>query len=122
MATNLPTSIRSNDSAADTRRFFETYTTNPIEFNATDVEAAVAFFEGKGFGGDAALSVSGVLLKQAKADNIPIFQLLDRLGDFSKLQLSALIAEILNNDRTSTSTLGFKQFVAPINKIRNVSV
>lgn len=122
MATNLPLPTTGTaDSGLATRRFFETYTDAPIEFNATDVEAAIRFFEKKGFGGDAALSVSGVLLKQAKLDNIPVFQLLDKLGNFDKPQLSVLIAEILNNNRPTSSTLGFKRSVTPINKIRNVS-
>lgn len=120
MPTNLPSQQRS-DSAEVTKRFFETYTERPLEFNAVDVDSTVTFFESRGFSGDAALTVSGVLLKQAKLDNMPIFQILDSLKDFSGLQLSTLVAEILNNDRTPTSSLGFKQPVVPENKIRNVA-
>jgi hypothetical protein len=121
MATNLPPSDIS-DSAAGTKKYFETYGEQQLEFNAVDVDATIAFFSSKGFDNDAALSVSAVLLKQAKTDNIPVFELLDRLKEFTGLQLNTLIAEILNNDRTPSSTLGFKQILPPENKVRNIAV
>jgi hypothetical protein len=114
MATNLPPNTNV-DSANATRLFFDSYGQQPLEFNATDVDAAVGFFESKGFDRDAATITAVTLLKQAKIENQPIFQILDTLKGFSSLQISALVAEILNNNRPSTSTLGLR--VANSNKI-----
>jgi hypothetical protein len=118
--TNLP--ARSiEDSAAGTRLFFDSYGQDPLEFNANDVSATIGFFESKGFDNDAALVVSTVLLKQAKIDDAPIFQLLDTLKGFTSLQLSQLVGEVLNNNRTSTSTLGFRTENVSATQTRNIS-
>jgi hypothetical protein len=114
MATNLPPSPNT-DSATATKLFFDSYGEQPLEFNSSDVDAAVGFFESKGFDRDAATTTAITLLKQAKIENQPIFQILDTLKGFNNLQLSALVGEILNNNRPSTSTLGFR--VANANKI-----
>jgi hypothetical protein len=118
--TNLP-SKDIDDSAAGTKLFFDTYGQQPLEFNATEVDATVAFFKKKGFDNDAALVVSTVLLKQAKLDGTPIFRLLDTLSDFNGLQLSALVSEVLNNNRVPTSTLGYKIAPNQTNIIRNIA-
>lgn len=114
MATNLPSTI-STDSATATKLFFDAYGEQPLEFNSTDVDATVGFFESKGFDRDAATITAVTLLKQAKIEDQPIFQILDTLKGFSSLQISALVAEILNNNRPSTSTLGLR--VVNSNKI-----
>lgn len=118
--TNLPASIR-DDSAAGTKLFFDTYGQQPLEFNANDVSASIAFFESKGFDNDAALVVSTVLLKQAKLDGTPIFKILDTLTGFDSLQLSQLVGEILNNNRLPSSTLGFRVSSQSANQSRNIS-
>jgi hypothetical protein len=107
MATNLPSTL-STDSASATKLFFDAYGEQPLEFNSTDVDATVGFFESKGFDRDAATITAVTLLKQAKIESQPIFQILDTLKGFSSLQISALVAEILNNNRPSTSTLGLR--------------
>ena len=118
--TNLP-ARNIEDSAAGTRLFFDSYGQDPLEFNANDVSATIGFFESKGFDSDAALVVSTVLLKQAKIDDTPIFQLLDTLKGFNNLQLSQLVGEVLNNNRTSTSTLGFRTENVSATQTRNIS-
>lgn len=118
--TNLP-AIQIEDSAAGTKLFFDSYGQDPLEFAATDVTASIGFFESKGFANDAALVVSTVLLKQAKIDNTPIFEIIDTLQDFNGLQLSQLVGEILNNNRTATSTLGFRTAGVNPNQTRNIS-
>jgi hypothetical protein len=118
--TNLPSKII-EDSAAGTRLFFDNYGEAPLEFNSTEVDAAISFFKKKGFDEDASLVVSTVLLKQAKLDNVPVFNILDSLSEFSGIQLSALVSEILNNNRTSTSTLGFKTAPGNTDQFRNIA-
>lgn len=122
MPTNLP-KISSGDSAEPTRLFFDTYGIAPLEFNSIEVDAATAFFQLRGFEEDAALVTTSALLKQAKLDNMPVQKLLDTLTGFDDLQISALVGEILNNNRSPISTLGFKVNGSANNYItRNVAV
>lgn len=107
MVTNLPTTIK-EDSAEKTKLFFDTYGQAPLEFNSVDVDTTIAFFVKRGFEEDAAVAISTVILKQSKLDQIPIYQILDSVSGFEEIQLSALISEILNNNRIPTSILGYK--------------
>ena len=117
--TNLP-ERQINDSAARTKVFFDTYGKTPLEFNATEVDATIGFFEGRGFSQEAAQSISMSVLKQAKLDNVNIFSILDDLKKLDELQISGLVSEILNNNRPPTSTLGYRQQTPDITKQRNV--
>lgn len=123
MATNLPipsTDKLTQDSAAATKLFFDTYGQAPLEFNASEVDATVSFFKSKGFDDDAANITAATLLKQAKLDGTPIFRILDTLSGFNSLDLSSLVGEVLNNNRTSSSTLGFRTNPVIPNQIRNI--
>ena len=120
MATNLPVQTI-EDSAAGTRLYFDRYGEQPLEFPATDVAAAVAFFESLGFAKDAALVTAMTILRQAKLDNTPVYQILDTLKGFQSLQLSQLVGEILNNNRVSTSSLGFRVADVIPNQSRNIA-
>jgi hypothetical protein len=121
MSTNLPLPAVV-DSAQFTKQFFDSYGVEPLEFPAADVEAAVAFFQTRGFDRDASEVTAAAILKQAKLDEVPVFQLLDTLKNADDFQISALISEILNNNRPSSSVLGYR---TPPNvrdvKVRNVA-
>jgi hypothetical protein len=93
MSTNLPPA-EFNDSAHATKLFFDSYGREPLEFNANEVGAAQAFFESKGFDRDAAALTAAVLLKQARLDEITVFDLLDKLTGLNSVQLSSIVAEI----------------------------
>lgn len=120
MATNLPVQ-QLEDSAAGTRLFFERYGEQPLEFPSNDVSAAVAFFKAAGFDNDAALVTAMTVLRQAKLDNTPIFQILDTLKGFQSIELSQIVGEILNNNRVPTSTLGFRVADVIPNQSRNIA-
>ena len=120
MATNLPPQ-KINDSAGGTKLFFDTYGESPLEFNAADVDVTLAFFLKKGFGNDAAQVVSITLLKQAKLDAVPITKILDTLKNNNALELSQLVGEILNNNRSAISTLGFRTVRVLPNQNRNIA-
>ena len=120
MATNLP-NRQIEDSAAGTKLYFDTYGEQPLEFNSNDVDATHTFFETAGFDKDAALVVSMTILRQAKIEGTPIFQILDTLKGFEKLQLSQIVGEILNNNRVPTSTLGFRVDDVIPNQSRNIA-
>jgi len=121
MQTNLP-SPNKDDSALGTRLYFNKYGTRPIELLANDVSATVGFFESKGFDADAALTTASVILDQAKADGVPVYQLLDTLKTFDQVSLSGLVAEILNNNRPSSSSLGYRDPTSTAStEIRNIA-
>jgi hypothetical protein len=122
MSTNLPPPVI-EDSAQATKLFFDSYGEAPLEFPANDVEATVSFFQSKGFDRDAAEITAMTILKQAKLDDMPVYKLLDTLKTLEGTELSALIGEILNNNRPPTSLLGFR-FEPAANsdlKVRNVA-
>ena len=120
MATNLPPQIIT-DQAAGTKLFFDRYGEAPMEFASNDVTMTHAFFENKGFDHDAASVVSMTILRQAKIDGTPIAQILDTLKGASAIVLSQLVGEILNNNRISTSLLGFRATDVITNRSRNIA-
>ena len=83
--------------------------------------AAIAFFKGAGFDNDAALVTAMTVLRQAKIDGTPIYEILDSLKRFQTIELSQLVGEILNNNRVSTSTLGFRVKDVIPNQSRNIA-
>lgn len=119
--TNLPQTVV-QDSGARTKLFFDTYGKDPLSYKVPDIDAAINFFKKKGFSDPAANLSAAVLLKQAKLENLPINQLLDTLDGIDDLQVSALVGEIMNNHRPSTSTLGYKIATPDVSKERNVVV
>ena len=94
---------------ADISLFFDRYYTQPINFSDSELNAVNSFFLSKGFNETASIAISGTLLNQAKNDDVKIFTLLDTLGSYEPLQLSAIVAEILNYNRKRTSVVGFKK-------------
>lgn len=105
---NLPL-VKDNDSGDEVKRFFNNYFNEAISYPAEQIDAVVGFFKSRGFDDLASNSTSIVLLQQAKLDEVNVFQLLDTLKGLTELQLSAVVAEVLNYNRQKTSTLGFKQ-------------
>jgi hypothetical protein len=118
--TNLP-AVQLEDSAAGTKLFFDSYGQSPLEFAANDVDVCVTFFQKRGFGNDAAQIVAVTLLKQAKLDETPIARILDSLTSADNTSLNQLVGEILNNNRTSISTLGFRTDNVIPSQIRNIA-
>lgn len=118
--TNLPIKTET-DSGAATKLFFDTYGNPQLEFSPNEVSASIAFFQGKGFSDDASIVTAQVLLRQAKIDGTSIFKILDTLKTFNGIQISALVAEILNNNRSVTSVLGYRTVaVEKQNQTRNI--
>jgi hypothetical protein len=78
------------------------------ELNGGQYDAAIAFFRNKGYDVQSSESIAYVLMKQAKVDNANIFSVLDTLKGATDLELSQLVAEILNAYRYKTSVLGYK--------------
>ena len=104
---NLPTTV-STDSAETTKNFFDTYYQTSISFPANVIDSTIAYFVSRGFDISAANTISATLLKQANAENINVYQLIETMTDLNELQLSRVVTEILNYSRLKTSILGYK--------------
>lgn len=105
MAGNLPVQ---NSTTVDVRQFFDKFYTNQITFPSNQIDAVVSFFEKHGFDQESARSTSIVLLNQAKEDNINVFQLIDTLKTLTDVQLSQVVAQVLNAYRENISALGYR--------------
>jgi hypothetical protein len=107
MPTNLPKE-KSNDSAGSTKEFFNSYLTQSISYPSNQVDAVIGYFESRGFEKASAIAVGTAILQQAKIDNVNVFELIDTLKGLTNVQLSNVVANILNYSREKISTLGFK--------------
>lgn len=117
VSTNFPVS-KNLDPAGPTKVFFDTYGTRALSFGANEVEESIAFFTQKGFSNDAAVSTAMVILDQAKKEGKPVFKILDTLKGFDSLQISTVVAKILNKNRKPISTLGYTAGLIPPENVR----
>jgi hypothetical protein len=121
MSTSLPPS-NIQDSASKQKLFFDSYGREPLQFPADDIEATINFFEKRGFDKEAAIVVAGSLLKQAKIDNLSIGDILKNLEGNNNVTLNSFVAEILNNNRSPNSSIGFRVLeITKESQIRNIA-
>jgi hypothetical protein len=106
---NLPQEKPQNYSDRDVREFFNRYFTKTLTFPSNQIDAVVGFFEKRGFDNTAAVSTAIVLLEQAKLDDINAFKLIDTLKGLSDVELSRVVAQVLNYNRPRCSSLGFQK-------------
>lgn len=111
MAINLPLP-QTTDSSTDVKQFFDKFFVHQISFPSNQIDAVVGFFLKRNFDVDSARSVAIVLLNQARTDNINVFQLIDTLKTLSDVQLSQVVAQVLNAYREKISLLGYR--ISPI--------
>ena len=119
---NLPDTPKT-DSGSKVKTYFDSYYYKQISYPSNDVDAVVAYFEKRGFQRTAAISVASVLLRQAKIDNVKIFEVLDTLKGLDSVELSSIVAEVLNANRPRISKLGYK--LNPVlvqSELRNIKV
>ena len=109
MISNLPSA---NNATTDTREFFDKFFKNQVSFPANEIDATVGFFMKRGFDLESARSTSIVLLNQSRIDGVPVFKLLDTMKSLTDVQLSQIVAQVLNAYREKTSILGYR--IAPI--------
>lgn len=107
MASNLP-APQITDSSTDVKQFFDKYFVHEVSFPSNQIDAVLGFFLKRGFDTDSARSTSIVLLNQARIDNVNVFTLLDTLKALSDVQLSQVVAEVLNAYREKVSVLGYR--------------
>ena len=100
--------LEPSDSSSEVKEFFDKYFTDPISYSATQVDSVVGFFLKRGFEESSATGVATVLLQQAKIDNVNVYTLLDTLKGLEDVQISGLVGEIVNYNRSKVSVIGFK--------------
>lgn len=99
-----------NSSVKDiTAEFFNNFYEIEISFNPSEVDAVIGYFLKRGFEKTAAINTASVLLQQAKIDEINVQELIDTLRGVTDVQLSLIVAQILNINREKTSVLGFRE-------------
>lgn len=109
MSSNLPQQSVERASDKEVRQFFDKYYTKSLNFPSNEVDAVIAFFTKRGFEENASIAIASEILTQAKVDNVKTFKILDTLKGLDEVQLSAVVAEIINYNRSSTSTLGYRR-------------
>lgn len=91
-----------------TARFFDNFYNREISYNASEVDAVIGYFLKRGFDTIAAINTASVLLQQAEVDKITVFQLIDTLKGVNDVQLSNIVAQILNFNRGKSSKIGYR--------------
>lgn len=108
MTRSVSDSATINTSTELTTEFFNNFYNIEISYNPSEVDAVIGYFLKRGFGNVSAINTASVLLQQAKIDELNVQQLLDTLKGVSDVQLSLIVAQILNFNRAKTSVLGFR--------------
>lgn len=112
---------KSASSTAQTIAVFNQYYSAPTFLNNEDLTIMTGFFDKRGFSKEAAEATALVILEQAKKDGFSAMQVMDTLGGLGPVDISALVAEILNFNRLKTSALGTSQHYAPSEEVvRNI--
>lgn len=122
MSSNLPSSTIS-DSSTDVKQFFDNFFNHQVTFPSNQIDATVGFFLKRDFDLESARSTAIVLLNQARIDNVNVFELLDTLKTLTDVQLSQIVAQVLNSSREKISLLGYR--IAPVTNVyetRNILV
>jgi hypothetical protein len=92
----------------DELKFFDREARKQIPYNVNEVDAVIGYFLKRNFGEIAAINTALILLRQAKTDNLPVFELIDTLKGLDNTQLSYVVAQILNLNRSKTSAIGYR--------------
>jgi len=108
---NLPIRQTTQDSADPTRKYFDQYFNAPVDIDNNFTISIVSFFEKRGFSTSSSESIALIILTQAKKDNFNPQKIIDTLSGLNNLEVSGLVAEILNYNRFKTSSLGI--YIAP---------
>jgi hypothetical protein len=105
MTINIPVTTASN---TDVKVFFDNYFKTAVSFPAAEIDAVVGFFQKRSFGDVGARTIAIVLLNQSRVENVSVFKLLDTLKALTDVQLSQVVAQVLNANREKTSLLGYR--------------
>lgn len=115
--TNLPMSGQGKSSSFSYNNLY----TPPLEIDTGTLDAMKGLFTSRGFDNDSAESISIIIIKQARLDNYNPMQIMDTLKGLNNVEISALVAEIVNYNRLKTSVLGYARGLIPNEEVaRNI--
>lgn len=118
--TNLPAKT---ESEAEIKQFFDKFYINDVTFPAGEIDAVIGFFQRRDFDITSARTIAIVLLNQAKVDNVPVFSLLETLKSVPTMQISSIVAQVLNAYREKTSLVGYRvKITNNVYETRNILV
>lgn len=86
--------------------YFQDYQNSPIAINPATLSIIQGFFTSRGFSDSSAKTISETIIRQSVIDGYNPLQIVDTMRSLDKVQISAIIAEILNYNRFKTSSLG----------------
>ena len=78
----------------------------------------IGFLESRNFSRDSAEVISLTILTQAKRENYNPMALIETMKTLNDVEMSTIVAEVLNFNRFKTSMLGSVQNVAPVDNVR----
>ena len=78
----------------------------------------MGILETRGWLTETAENISIAILTQAKKDGYNAMAILESIKGLGQTDLNALVAEILNNNRYKTSSLGVIQTVIPVDNVK----
>jgi hypothetical protein len=102
---NIPVSNQSNSTVSA----FNNYNSAIYEIKPDVMAAVKGFFTNKDFGEVAAETIATIIIIQCKKDGYNPMVILDSLRGLTDVELSGLVAEILNYNRFKSSSLGYAQ-------------
>lgn len=111
------------DPANDTTKYFNRFYEEDIFYKPSEVDAVIGYFLKRNFSEVSAVNTASVILQQAAKDKIPAYELIDTLKGITDVQLSNVVAQILNLDRSNCSTIGYR--ITPVTELfdqRNIIV
>jgi hypothetical protein len=117
MYTNIP--IEKPTSSSDqTQKTFANYNSRATQLDNNTLIAMRGLLETRGFSTDSAENIAIAILAQAKKDGYNPMVILETVKGLAQAELSSLVAEILNNNRYKTSSLGVIQTVIPVDNVK----
>ena len=109
ITTNLPIEpLQSLDNSKKTLRIFGDYFDKSVTVDSAEYDAMIAFFTGKDYDQQSAETISYVIARQAKIDQVSGFSIIDQLTNTDPQELTDIVAEILNLYRFKSSLIGKK--------------
>lgn len=119
-SSSIPTTA--TDQSNNTNRLVNRYYNQEVYYTASEVNAVVGYFEKRGFDQVAAVNTAALILQAAGQERTPVFELIDTLKGIDDVQLSNVIAQILNLNRSSCSSVGYRISSNELYEQRNIIV
>lgn len=91
----------------DKSRLFNRYLNQEASFTPNEIDSLIGYFLKRGFEETSAINTSAILLEQAYIDKLNVQQLIDTLRGVNNVQLSNIVATILNFNRPKSSRIGY---------------